>query len=493
LIDGVGFGIDFGTTNSVAASVALDGPAYPYLEAGSPHPSFVWYSPDGVQVGRQAKANFNAFVEQAGHRFIRSVKRDLGHGRDYDILGQRVPAWKVASQIFARLKATALADPKNPGEINEAVVTVPIHFGGAARQELRAAAREAGIEILTFVHEPFAAVVGYYRSMQTDLRDLDSERILVFDWGGGTLDVTLAKVGDGRIEELATSGIGDIAGDHFDEAIRGWAVSRFRDRHSIAETVRPDARTEDRIIAECERRKIELSSVSSTTVDVPNVINYEGRWLDVQEPIDRPTFEDLIAPDMDRAIAEVDAVIADTRLTNGEIDRVLLIGGSSGIPKLRDEMARRFGARAVSVPNSQTVIAEGAAAIAYHRYVPYLVHPIVLMLADGASMTVLDRDELLPMSESIEHTLFCTDNRDGVARLVIAERQHERDRRSVHHHGIVSVPVHDSLPKPYQHERVVAQFQIDDDLILHVTGFGIARQEVVRSQFYDLRFGLRVS
>lgn len=489
----IGYGIDFGTTNSVAAAVSHeDGRAFAYLQGGQPHPSFVWYSGDGVTVGSEAKRNFNAFGSEAGHRFIRSVKRDLGQARDYDILGQRVPAWQIASDIFRHLLSTAAADRDAPALIREAVVTVPIHFGGAARRELRRAAREAGLEITTFVHEPFAAVVGYYRSISTDLASFENERILVFDWGGGTLDVTLARLGNGRIEELATGGIGDIAGDHFDEAIRGWALSRFRDRHSLPDTARPDRRTEDRIIQEAERRKIELSTKPSVVVGVPNVVSLDGRWYDVQETLDRTTFEALIEPDLRRALGEVDAVIAEARLTPGEVDRVLMIGGSSEIPRLRDEMHRRFGARAISVPNSQTVIAEGAAAIAYHAYVPYLVRPITLMLSNGAHLTVLDQNVLLPMDNVAEHTLFCTDNRDGVARLVVAERTHERDRRTHEAHGVLNVPVSSNLPKPYQHERVVAQFQVDEDLVLRVTGYAVAKQEAVQTEYYDLKFGLRV-
>lgn len=489
----IGYGIDFGTTNSVAAAVSLDdGQAFPYLEAGRPHPSFVWYSGDGVKVGQEAKQNFNTFASEAGHRFIRSVKRDLGHAREYDVLGQRVPAWQIASQIFAHLKTAAAADRHAPADIRQAVVTIPIHFGGTARRELRRAARQAGVEITTFVHEPFAAVVGYYRSISTDLTSFENERILVFDWGGGTLDVTLARLGNGRIEELATGGIGDIAGDHFDEAIRGWALSRFRDRHGLPDTARPDRRTEDRIILESERKKIELSSKSSVTIDVPSVVSVNGQWFDIQEELDRPTFEALIEPDMLRALAEVDNVIAQARLSLGEVDRVLMIGGSSEIPRLRDEMYRRFGARAISVPNSQTVIAEGAAAIAFHGYIPYLVRPIALMLADGAALTVLDQSDLLPMDAVVEHTLFCTDNRDGVARLVVAERPHALDRGTYVPHGVLNVPVHASLPKPYQHERVVAQFQVDEDLVLRVTGYAVAKQEAVQTEYYDLKFGLRV-
>jgi len=489
----VGYGIDFGTTNSVVSSVASDdGEAFAYLENGQPHPSVVWYSIDHDPiVGRRARENFHQYVDAPGNRFIRSVKRMLGKGHSYELVGEPRDAWEVASEIFAHLKRTVMR-ATGSDDLREAVVTIPIHFDGRARNELRRGARAAGIEITTFIHEPFAAVVGYYRSQGADLASAPPERILVFDWGGGTLDVTLVRVADGRLEELATGGIGDIAGDHFDDAIGKWAIGRFVDRVGISpEEVRLPSRAKDVLSIESEAAKIRLSSTQQTVLLTPRVAERDGEVFDLEETLDRPTFEGLIGPDLRRALREMDGVIESARLTVAEIDRVLLIGGSSSIPLLRSEMARRFGSRVVAIQRSQTIIADGAAEVAYRGYQPYLVNSIVLRLVDRSEVTILDRQTLLPTRVDVNRTLVCTDPRDGTARLVIAERPVESGPRESVQAGILSVPVQEGLPKPFSNERIHAKFAIDDDLILRVLASGAATGEVARMDLYDLRFGLR--
>jgi molecular chaperone DnaK len=185
-IDGVG--IDFGTTNSVVAIASRSKP-YPRIKAllseDGPHPSVVWYQ-GGVEprVGRIAKTNILGFSEAPGNFFVPSIKRDLGKGKSLTIFNTTYEAKQIASHIFRHLKNDARES--HGIEFSEAVVTVPVNFDGRARRDLRSAANDAGIYIKKFVHEPFAAIVGYCFSEKADrsLEDREGQKILVFDWGG---------------------------------------------------------------------------------------------------------------------------------------------------------------------------------------------------------------------------------------------------------------------------------------------------------------------
>jgi molecular chaperone DnaK len=248
-----GFGIDFGTTNSVvAAAVGRDAPK-PLLSSGKPHPSVIWYGPESTVVGADAKSHFNAYADQAGHRFVRSIKRQLGREKLVETTaGHTQPAWEVAAEIFRHLRTDAGREHRHT--VDEAVLSVPVAFDGRQRADIRRAAEAAGIHVTAMIHEPFAAVVGYYRSIGSNLGALPTETILVFDWGGGTLDMTLVRSEAGRLEELATGGLAEIAGDRFDEYLEKRARSSFLERRALQpEHFRPSRPTLDRFAAESER------------------------------------------------------------------------------------------------------------------------------------------------------------------------------------------------------------------------------------------------
>ena len=465
-----GIGIDFGTTNSVAAvydsnsrrPVALR--ALTDKETGQPHPSVVWFQGDRVIVGREAKQNINGFTTVPGNHFERSIKRRLGQNHIIDVLGERKQAYEVAAEIFRFLVQQAKRDTSIG--IQEAVVTIPVRFKGHARRELRKAAGMAGIHIKTFVHEPFAAVIGYCFAAGRDVATMHGSNILVFDWGGGTLDITLARVERSYITELATGGLEDIAGDLFDQRVQRYAENKFLDQY----TLRPDilsmlpAGTRDRLNIECELRKIELSMKDRTSVKVAEFLQRDKHVFDLDVPLNRSTFQELIGTDVQAAIAEVDHVLEEARLQRSEVDHVLMIGGSSRIPRIRSEMQRRFGVRVIEVQNGDTIIAEGAAIIAENDWLPFLAKPVQLLLADESFYTVFEeRTVLNPVTCQKKITLFCTDNRDGEARLLVAERQRTGDPSSIRMMNSLNIPVNCQLPKPYNHERVYADFYVDED------------------------------
>jgi molecular chaperone DnaK len=397
----------------------------------------------------------------------------------------------VAADIFRFLKSEALQDYGH--DLAEAVVTVPVYYDGRARAELRKAASAAGIQVTTFIHEPFAAVIGYCHTFRGGIEGLDGSNVMVFDWGGGTLDITVAQIKDGRIFELATSGLRDIAGDHFDSRIAKLGRSKFLERYGLRDdvvSILPQTRA--RFADECEKKKISLSSVEQEKLMVSQFFEREERGYDLEEPLTRIEFEYLIREDIEAALRQVDKALDYASLSAQEIDRVLLIGGSSKIPMLRREMLARFGPRTIDLPNGDTIIAEGASVVAKNGWLPYLERPIQVRLSDGSLYTVFEQGTVLKR-EACQKIInfYCTDNRDGEARLVLVEPQRNGDSSSIQVKEVLNIPVNLKLSRI--NERVTAKFEIDDDLEFHVSAWGAIDEKVSSIAIHDLCFGIRVN
>jgi len=488
----LGFGVDFGTTNSVVAQAdPRTGRVRALTDAeGRPHPSVVWFRADGTTiVGREAKRNIHSYSDEVGNVFIPSIKRQLGQDRVFRVFGQPRTAIDVAAEVFKFLRGRAKIESNL--EIREAVVAVPVYFDGRARRELRRAADSGGLYIKTFIHEPFAAVVGYCCGQPEGerLQQLDGRNILVFDWGGGTLDITVAAIKAGRMLELATAGLVDRAGDHFDDSLRRFTTSHFLDKNRLAPMdLAPTQSTKDRFLDECERVKISLSGRDEDLVQVAQAVRVGERVYDVDERVTRSEFEDLILADIKDAMHQVDKALETARLTTREVDLVLLIGGSSRIPLVQRDMQERFGARLVEVPNADTIIAEGAAIVEARGMFPVLARSIGVRLSDGNIYEILQAGTIAKRDlcrKSVN--FFCTDNRDGQARLVVTE---EIGGKHLTKH-VLPIPVSNQLPKPYNHERVTVKFALDDDLVLHVSGKGATQQDGASVELHDLCFGLK--
>jgi molecular chaperone DnaK (HSP70) len=491
-----GFGIDFGTTNSVVALASRGDPiprTWQLLDDGHPHPSVVWYQVgrDPV-VGRAAKNNMLGFADAAGNFFVSSIKRSLGKGGEVSIFGTKQPVWAVASEVFKHLKHDAA---RNMGvDLNHAVVTIPVDFDGRARRELRKAADHAGIFVKTFVHEPFAAVVGYLYSEKEieKLAAREGQTILVFDWGGGTLDITVAKIQGGMVSQLENAGLADHSGDHFDHLLANYAKSQFQNRARVpAERFILQSSAKDRLRTECELRKIDLSSSDEASIELRHFYQADGHALDLQESVTRAQFNEMIQSDVEKALATMHSVLERASLRPADVDLALTIGGTSRIPKIREEMRNRFGTTMVHVENADTVIAEGAAIVDALNLQPVLARPICIELSDGSPYelfkagTITKRDVC-----SKEVVFFCTDNRDGQARLIVKEGTGPFKDKYVKK-SVLNIPVSPDLPKPYNHERVTARFVIDEDLVLRVSAKAATQPEGSEGEVYDLHFALK--
>jgi molecular chaperone DnaK len=490
-----GFGIDFGTTNSVVA-ISSKGTPIPrttsLLADGLPHPSVVWYQVGHEPVvGRTAKNNMLGFAEAPGNFFVSSIKRSLGKDSDVSIFGTKHPVWEIASEVFKHLKHDAHTEGI---DLNHAIVTVPVDFDGRARRELRKAADHAGIFVKTFVHEPFAAVVGYlYSEKEAEkLAEREGQIILVFDWGGGTLDITVAKIQGGMVCQLENAGLADRSGDYFDGLLANYAKAEFRNRNQVPADqfiLQPSAK--DRLRTECELRKIDLSSKDEASIRLRHFYQADGRVLDLGESVTRAQFEEMIQRDVEGALVTMHGVLERAGLRPADINLALTIGGTSRIPRIRKEMHDRFGTTMVHVENPDTVIAEGAAIVDAMNLHPVLARPICVELSDGSAYEVFKVGEIAKRDVcSKEVAFFCTDNRDGQARLIVKEGggpfKDQLDTRLV-----LSVPVSSKLPKPYNHERVTARFVIDDDLVLRVSAKGATQAEGKEGEVYNLCFALK--
>lgn len=491
-----GCGIDFGTTNSVVA-VSTRGTPTPRTRAlmtgGIPHPSVVWYRvSEEPRVGKVAKENILGFSEDPGNHFISSVKRSLGKDQTFTIFNSKHHARQVAAEVFKHLKADA--SENHDVELTNAVVTIPVDFDGRARRDLRAAADQSGVHIKTFVNEPFAAIVGYCYSEKGNrsLEDREGQTILVFDWGGGTLDITIGRIEGGAILELAAGGVADRSGDHFDDILANFARTEFMERNRIAaEQFSLQPSTKDRLRSECESGKILLSKDDDASISLKSFYRDSGRDFDLEEYVTRDKFENLIHLDVTEAARRVDHLLEDAGLRPCDIDLALLIGGSSRIPKVRKEMHDRFGTRMVQVENADSIIAEGAAIVDAMHLHPVLARPVCIELSDGSQYEVFKAGELAKTEVcSKEIALFCTDNRDGQARLIVKEGAGLfKDRFATK--CALSIPVSPNLPKPYNHERVIARFVIDEDLVLHVSAKAATQGAGSKAEICDLRFALK--
>lgn len=487
----IGFGIDFGTTNSVvsrydANSARLES----YLDKSNlPHPSVLWYS-DVVRAGREAKNNINAYAQTSGNVFVRSIKAKLGSGRPEMVFGKPKEPFEIAADLFRYLKNDVARD-LGP-MVSEAVFTVPVNFEGKHRADIRKAAQLAGIHVRTFVHEPLAAIIGYLYGKQRHsvTHDLQNRVVLVFDWGGGTLDITLVKVNSSGLVQEAVGGIRGMAGDYFDEALQQLLINKFLDRNGLAtDTLHITLRNRDLLAVEAETAKIRLSSAESVKVLVEEFAQIDGKTYDLHETIERHEFENLILDHVNRAIAEIDRVLQIARIPSEQVALVLLSGGTCKIPLVKDKLSDRFGSRIVDMANSNTVIAEGAAIAAAKNLKPHLAKSVQIELSDGSYYTLFAAETvLLPALLEKEVQFLCTDNRQGEARLIVLETDEQEARET----GLIlGIPLKSSVPTKYQ-ERVVAHFTMNRDLVLEVEAWGTIKQAAVKGALSRLCFGLHL-
>jgi molecular chaperone DnaK len=504
---GMTFGIDFGTTNSLAASIIGDRPVPLTDDEGRPHPSVIWYRGSDIVIGREAKQHLDIDQGGAPPGFVRSPKMSLRRQGPIFVDGRPVDPVDAVAEVLKHLKKdAAVARERAPGrDLGRAVMTIPVDFGGPERRALRQAARAAGISVVQFVHEPVAALYGYLRSqpdMNRELARLEGRSVLVFDWGGGTLDLTLCKIQGGSIMQVANAGDNEIGGDEFDNRLR----NLFREKHASAHKLDDISALEQpgmaaKLLNQCEIVKINLSNpnTESEEVFIGNYLKVEGPSRHLVNSVTRAELEEVSQSIVARGLALIDSVLARARLTYQDIELCLATGGMVNMPAIQAGLTERFVGRVPKLDNGDRIIAEGAAWIAHDGLRLTLSKPIEILVADssgrGAYYPLVPAGLQLPVENQVipatNTRLYCVDPREGIAVVELAKparigTANPEDPRSTL--CVLNLPV-DPKAQPLL-ERLECHLQIDHDYVSTVILRSTGRGAEARSEFHDLEFGL---
>ena len=342
-------GIDLGTTNS-CVSVMEGGEAtvIPNAEGHRTTPSVVAFSKTGERmVGQVAKRQAVTNPD----RTISSIKREMGSDYKVTIDGKKYTPQEISAMILQKLKADAEAYLGEP--VTEAVITVPAYFTDAQRQATKDAGKIAGLDVKRIINEPTAAALAYGLDKETD------QKIMVYDLGGGTFDVSVLEIGDGVIEVLATAGNNRLGGDDFDQCITNYLVEEFKKSDGI--DLSGDRVAMQRLKEAAEKAKIELSGVTSTNINLPYITaDATGpKHLDVTLP--RAKFNELTAHLVEKTAGPVRQAMSDAGITASDLTKVLLVGGSSRVPAVQEMVKKLTGKEGFKGINPDECVADGAA------------------------------------------------------------------------------------------------------------------------------------
>ncbi len=344
-------GIDLGTTNSVISWVKPDGnvEVIPNAEGNRTTPSIVSFSKTGeIIVGEPAKRQTILNAD----RTVRSIKRKIGSDFTVKIDDKEYSPQEISAYILKKMKTDAEA--YLGGKITQAVITCPAYFNDAQRQATKEAGIIAGLEVQRIINEPTAAAVAYGIDMKRG-----DKKIIVYDLGGGTFDVSVLDIGDGVVEVLSTSGNNDLGGDDFDQRLIDHIAEDFRKKNNV--DLRKDKQAFQRLKDAAERAKIELSSKFETEISLPFITATADGPLHLEMKITRSTLESLIKDLVEGTREQIERAMSDAKLTPKEIDEVLLVGGSTRIPMVQTFIKSIFGKDANKNINPDEAVAIGAA------------------------------------------------------------------------------------------------------------------------------------
>jgi molecular chaperone DnaK len=454
-------GIDLGTTNSVVSVLEGGDPVVIANAEGSrTTPSVVAFAKDGeVLVGEVAKRQA---ITNPG-RTIRSVKRHMGTNWTQEIDDKKYTAQEISARTLQKLKRDAEAYLGTT--VDKAVITVPAYFDDAQRTATKEAGQIAGLEVLRIFNEPTAAALAY--GLESDATD---ETILVFDLGGGTFDVSVLEIGDGVFEVKATHGDTNLGGDDWDQKVIDWLVTSFKNDHGV--DLGADPMAEQRLKEAAEKAKVELSQVQQTQINLPFVTATDSGPLHLDYTLTRAKFQELTADLLERCRSPFEQAVKDAGLTKGEIDHVILVGGSTRMPAVTELVQQITGKEPSKNVNPDEVVAIGAAVqagvlVGEVKDVLLLdVTPLSLGIeTKGGVMTrLIDRNTTIPIQKS--ETFSTAD--DGQSSVEIHVLQGEREmaqfNKTLGKFQLVDIP-----PAPRGTPQIEVTFDIDANGIVHVS------------------------
>ncbi len=498
------FGLDFGTTNSLAA-VVVAGEVRSLADEvdGRPFPSVVWYRGGEVVVGREARRHMETSQGGVSQGFVRSPKIMLRRPGAVHIEGRVVDPIDIVAHVLQHLKKSISHRQGRAFEMSRAVMTIPVDFAGAQRRSLREAARKAGIGVLQFVHEPAAALYAYIRGkreFQRELTALENKIVLVFDWGGGTLDLTVCRILDGVIMQVVNRGNNEIGGDRFDERLRNLVRDRHAKQHGLSDiSALEHPGVAAPLLTQCELAKIGLSSKKKFTVIVKDYLKAAGSGRNLSVDLDRSDLDASSDDLVGAGLQEIDQLLEGAHLDRRDVELCVATGGMVNMPAIWHGLVERFGTRVPPLANRESIIAEGAAWIAEDGLRLMLAKPIEILVANGAGrgtyLSLVNSGFTLPVENQTTATenrrFYCVDPRDGTAVFEFAKPrkvgivQATDDRITL---GTVNLPV-DPTARPFI-ERLECKVQIDENYIAHISVHSKLRDEIAKVEFHDLDFGL---
>ncbi len=462
-------GIDLGTTNScVAVMEGGEAVVIANAEGSRTTPSVVGFQKDGERlVGQVAKRQAVA----NGDRTVISIKRHMGSDYKVDIDGKKYSPQEISAMILAKLKKDAEA---YLGEtVKDAVITCPAYFNDAQRQATKDAGKIAGLNVLRVINEPTAAALAYGLD-----KDNTSHKVMIYDLGGGTFDVSILDIGDGVFEVLATSGNNMLGGDDFDKKVMDYLVDEFKKKEGI--DLSKDKMAMQRLKEAAEKAKIELSSMTSTNVNLPFITADATGPKHLDETITRQKFDALTSDLVEKTIEPLTKALKDAGLSFGDLAKVIMVGGSTRIPAVVERVKQVTGKEPFKGINPDECVAIGAAiqgGVLTGEVKDVLlldVTPLTLGIETlgGVCTPLIERNTTIPAKKSQVFSTAADNQPEVTIHVLQGERKFAKDNKTLGQFNLTGI-----APAPRGIPQIEVTFDIDANGIVHVTAKDLGTQK----------------